>query len=85
MRSCCPRKCLMIIPADCTLTGGRVSLLGGKDNNLATASGHFENCHMSGSFLGQPCVLMVARTSLVLRRCTVQASQRSNDQKVTVT
>jgi hypothetical protein len=65
------------MPADCTIAGGRVSFWGVKDNNLEGASGHFENCHISGSFLIQPCVAVVAKTSLVLRRCTMQASQGS--------
>jgi hypothetical protein len=59
--------------ADCIISGGKV-VVGAEQEG---ASGQFENCHVSGSFLGDAGMCVVGKTHVQLRSCTVQVSGRA--------
>jgi hypothetical protein len=42
------------------------------------SGGHLslDDCHISGSFLGSPCIKLMGDGSTLLRRCTVQVGFR---------
>jgi hypothetical protein len=54
----------------CTFVNGRLFVDGARLD--------LEDCHISGSFLGNSCVLIQGPSSASLHRCTVQVGTRSH-------
>jgi hypothetical protein len=67
------RLCYHGAPADCIISGGKVLITNIEEPG---AQAQFENCHMSGSFLGRACVYVAGKASVLLRNCTLQVRWR---------
>jgi hypothetical protein len=64
------------LTADCTISGGRVSIVTGGESNGAEARAQLDNCHCSAPALGLGCVQVAGKTYATLRGCTVQVGMR---------
>jgi hypothetical protein len=63
-----------LVNQDSVISGSNVSIVEGESNQGERTRAQYENCLMSGSFLGSASLSIAGEISVTLRRCTVQVS-----------